>query len=142
MILEKGVNRLRWRFSSNTSFKPNQNDIEALNSVLGWIGSQKKINVLNQDLFAKLYIYELIRFLRQYDTTIFNDIVQKELSQVLDKPLSHFYDTFYEDLVHNQLSKIELKKGLSDEDFKINFTKEKVKAKLEHMVSEAVTQFS
>ena len=142
MILEKGVNRLRWRFSSNTSFKPNQNDIEALNSVLEWIGSQKKINVLNQDLFAKLYIYELIRFLRQYDTTIFNDIVQKELSQVLDKPLSHFYDTFYEDLVHNQLSKIELKKGLSDEDFKINFTKEKVKAKLEHMVSEAVTQFS
>ena len=142
MILEKGVNRLRWRFSSNTSFKPNQNDIEALNSVLGWIGSQKKINVLNQDLFAKLYIYELIRFLRQYDTTIFNDIVQKELSQVLDKPLSHFYDTFYEDLVHNQLSKIELKKGLSDEDFKVKFTKEKVKAKLEHMVSEAVTQFS
>ena len=81
MILEKGVNRLRWRFSSNTSFKPNQNDIEALNSVLGWIGSQKKINVLNQDLFAKLYIYtSLLEFLKMYDdTTIFNDIAQKEL---------------------------------------------------------------
>ena len=142
MILEKGVNRLRWRFSSNTSFKPNQNDIEALNSVLGWIGSQKKINVLNQDLFAKLYIYKLIEFLKMYDTSIFNEIAQKELSQVLDMPLEAFYDRFYNDLIHNQIKRITLKKGVTLEDFKVKFTKEKVKAKLEHMVSEAVTQFS
>ena len=61
MEFDKAVQRLKWRLSSNTSFKPNENDIQAFNCVIGWISSQKEISLLNDTLFAKLYIERLIK---------------------------------------------------------------------------------
>ena len=144
MILEKAVQRLRWRFSNNSSFKPNEKDIQALNSILEWISSQKEISVLNQGLFAKLYIMELNRNLRTFEATIFDDIPQKELSKTLNYPLDAFYKSFHNDLHHNQLVKLfknKDKKDINIDDLKDKYTLEIVTDKLNHMISEAVNRF-
>ena len=51
MTLDKSVQRLSWQFSRGVSFKPNQNDVDALNTIFEWITSQKEINLLNQQCF-------------------------------------------------------------------------------------------
>ena len=71
MTLEESVERLQWRFNTNKPFKPNQNDANALNFIFGWITRQKDINALNSDLFAKLYILQLNKTIREYDSTGF-----------------------------------------------------------------------
>ena len=144
MRLEQGVQRLRWRFSNNTSFKPNQTDLEAMNTILGWISSQKEISVLNQSLFAKMYIYQLIKEIRHNGTTIFDNHNQKEVSRMLSIPLEVYYERFHFDLHHNQLAKTfkdKLKEDITLEDLKEKFTLEIVTDKLNHMVSEAVNSF-
>ena len=55
---------------------------------------------------AKLYIMELVGQIRENETTIFNDVLFKELSNQLGKPLDLFYKAFYEDLCSNQLNKL------------------------------------
>ena len=90
MTLEESVERLQWRFSTNKSFKPNQNDANALNFIFDWITRQKDINALNSDLFAKLYILQLNKTIRDFDSTVFDEIMQKEVSRVLSIPLDRF----------------------------------------------------
>lgn len=142
MTLEQSVQRLQWRFNTNKSFKPNQNDANALNFIFGWITRQKDINALNNDLFAKLYILQLNKTIREYDSTVFDEMIQKEVSRVLSIPLDRFYESFYNDLHHNQIKKVSLQKEFTLDDVKERFTKEIVKDKLQHMVTEAINRFS
>jgi hypothetical protein len=142
MTLDKSVQRLSWQFSRGTSFKPNQNDVDALNTVFEWITSQKEINLLNQQLFAKLYIYQLEQTLRYYDSTVFDAMIQKDLSRILDTPLDAFYQAFHKSLHHNQLKKLKIKDGLSLEDIKENYTLEVVKDQLNNMITEAINKFN
>ncbi len=83
MTFDKAINRLHWRFTQGMQFKPNKNDADALNIVFDWITRQKEINVLNNDLFAKLYIYHLNQNIRHFKTTVFNNTPQKDLSRIL-----------------------------------------------------------
>lgn len=147
--IKKAGERLLWRFNAGKSFIPNDNDKMALKSVLGWVNRQASDNVENNQLFAKLYIYFLTQGLRYYETTVFDNAIQKELSALLDKPLALFYKAFIQDLYGNQLNKLQLKKiedysnVISDaEKFKETFNEDYVINKLNEMISEALNRFS
>ena len=150
--VKKAGGRLLWRLSPDekgniSSFKPNENDLQALKVVLGWITSMKKETLLNQRLFAKLYIYNFTEHMRKYESTVLEKEVQKDLSRILAMPLNVFYDAFYKDLSTRQFEEIikdtlniggkELikddLKGIYDEDF-VNKT-------LEHQITEAINRF-
>lgn len=45
MDIKKAFNRLGWRFSQGKAFKPNQNDVDALNAI---IENHNKVFFLNQ----------------------------------------------------------------------------------------------
>ena len=142
MTFDKAINRLHWRYTQGMQFKPNNNDAEALNIVFDWITRQKEINVLNNDLFAKLYIYHLNQNIRHFKTTVFNNTPQKDLSRILSYPIEYFYQSFYNSLHHNQLGKLSLEGKLTIEDLKEKYTLEIVTDQLQHMVGEAINKFS
>lgn len=153
--LKKAVNRFQFRFTKNSNgsfntFKPNTDDIQAINTIFGWITRQKKESVLNNSLFAKLYIYHLTMNIRHYETTVLNDYPQKDLSRLLDLPLGSFVKSFYNDLQDNQLNKLlktedknkQLEIINQHQDLKKTFTLEIVESKLFDMVSEALNRFN
>ncbi len=141
MTLDKSVNRLSWQFSRGVSFKPTQTDVDALNTIFEWISSQKNISLLNQGLFAKLYILKLNETLLKYDSTIFEPLVQKEVSRILALPIETFYQSFHTSLHHNQLKKLNLKDGFTVEDIKEKYTLEVVTDQLQGMITEAINKF-
>ena len=145
MTFDKSVQRLSWQFSRGTSFKPNQNDVDALNTIFEWITSQKEINLLNQQLFAKLYIERLVREIRENKSTVFNVDIQKEVSRVLSMPIELFYEAFHSDLHNNQVRKVlkdKLKEDITFEDMENKYTLEIVTDKLNHMITEAINKFN
>jgi len=109
--VEKSGKRLLWRFSQDEkgnfkNFTPNENDYNALKSVLSWINRQSSGIIDNSPLYAKLYILQLVGEIRENKTTVFNDLVFDKISNQLSKPLELFYSTFYEDLCSNQLNRL------------------------------------
>ena len=106
MNFDKAINRLQWQFGRGKAFTPNTTDIDAINFIFEWIENQKNINVLNQELFFKLYIYQLNQEIVKNKSTVFNDLHQKELSRLLSLPLEMFFKSFHTSLHHNALVKI------------------------------------
>lgn len=143
MTFDKAVQRLSWQFSRGVSFKPNQNDVDALNRIFEWITSQKEINLLNQQPFAKLYIERLVREIRENKSTVFNINMQKEVSRVLSMPIELFYEAFHSDLHNNQIRKVlkdKLKKDVTFKDMESFYTLEFVTDKLNHMITESINK--
>lgn len=144
MEFDKAVQRLKWRLSGNTSFKPNQNDVEAFNRIIEWISSQKEITLLNDTLFAKLYIERLTNEIRENKSTVFSVINQKEVSRVLSMPIELFYKAFHQDLHVNQLRKVldgKIKKSVTMGDLDEKYNLDYVTLKLNHMITEAKNRF-
>uniref|UniRef100_UPI003F6CBE99 hypothetical protein n=1 Tax=Polaribacter sp. TaxID=1920175 RepID=UPI003F6CBE99 len=106
--VDKSVKRLIWRLAPKENgqyfkFEPNENDFNALKSLLGSLDRDKKINVANNVLFAKLYIYHLTMNIRYFNTTVLENYPAQDLNRMLSKPLSMFYKSFHKDLQDNQL---------------------------------------
>lgn len=148
--LKKATNRIAWRFTNGKSFKPNDEDIESINCLLNWINNQKKQSLNQNQLFAKLYIHFLTQFIRYHETTVFNNAVQQELSNLLNYPLDLFYQAFTKDLQENQWNKLLTDKTEKEKQetlknykqFKATFTKSVVESKLNEMITEALNRFS
>jgi hypothetical protein len=153
--VDKSVKRLIWRLSPKENgqyykFEPNQNDFNALKSLLGSLDRDKKINVANNVLFAKLYIYDLTMRIRYFGTTVLDNYPVQDLNRMLSKPLSMFYKSFHKDLQDNQLNKLldtenekEQKEILKEyERLKKTFTLEFVSSKLDDMINKALKRFS
>lgn len=109
--IKKAGNRLLWRFSEDKngkmqSFSPNEEDVMALKSVLYWVNRQSSGLLDKHNLYAKLFILQLVGDIREKKTTVFNDFLFERLSCQLAKPLELYYTTFYEDLVSNQLNRL------------------------------------
>jgi len=137
---EKAINRLSWRFSNNKSFKPNEEDIDSLNCILEWMNREIKNNVRNNQLFAKLYIYFLHQNIKFYNSTVFDNIPQKDLSKLLDLPLDSFYKSFHKDLHFNQFNRVKTIEDLKS--VKESYTIENVTERLDFMINEALNRFS
>tara|TARA_R110000803_G_scaffold27545_1_gene64349 strand:- start:198 stop:800 length:603 start_codon:yes stop_codon:yes gene_type:complete len=113
MDLKKAASRFQFRFSKNEqgefrNFKPNKDDIEAINCILTWINNQKKDVIAKNNLFAKLLVYQYTQNIRHYGTTVLSDLnfAQRDLCKVLDYPLESLYKAFYNDLHNNQLNQL------------------------------------
>lgn len=147
--VKRSGKRLLWRLSSDKNgnfrtFEPNEDDFNALKSVLGCLNRYESKVIYNNQLFAKLYIMELVGQIRENETTIFNDFIFKQISSQLSKPLDLFYKAFYEDLCSNQLNKL-TKVNFTDKEgndiimdykrFKETFPLEYVTSKLDEMIN-------
>lgn len=145
--LDKAINRIAWRFTHDKAFKPNENDIDSVNCLIDWINRQRSESVKNNQLFAKLYIYFLNQGIRYYESTVFDDIPKKELSNILNLPLANFYTAFHKEIHSNQIIKITDKfkeDGLQIElkEFEEKYSLEFVTEQLNTMINECLNRFS
>lgn len=125
------------------TFEVTEKDFNALKSLLGYINRVESKTIYNNQLFAKLYIMELVGQIREQKTTVFNDFIFTELSNQLSKPLELFYKAFHQDLCMNQLNRL-TKKAIEEGKgndiianyklFEKTFTLEYVTAKLDEMM--------
>ena len=113
MNLKTAASRFQFRFSKNEqgefrNFKPNKDDVEAINCILTWINNQKKDVIAKNNLFAKLLVYQYTQNIRYYNTTVLSDLnfAQRDLCKILDYPLESLYKAFYNDLHNNQLNQL------------------------------------
>ena len=96
-------------------FEPTQSDFNALKSILGYINRVENKTILNNSLFAKLYIMHLTQEIRRNETTVFNQTMFKSLSSKLALPLEMYYKIFYDDLCNNQFNRL-TKSDFTDKD--------------------------
>lgn len=150
--VKKAASKLLWRFKFTNglgkSFKPNKDDVESLNTLLECINREKKVKIQKNVLFAKLFIYVLTIYLREYKTTIFNKMITKEVSYLLDKPLDLFYKAFEDELYNNQINDIceivklkETGRNITVDDFKKLYSSEYIQQNLDLMITEALNRF-
>ena len=143
---DKALDRLAWRFTSKKSFTPNENDIDSLNTIIGWMNRQQSESVKNNQLFAKLYIYFLNQTIRYFEANIFDDIPQKELSKLLDLPLDNYYNAFHKELQNNNINRVVENKNINRADLlkemQEKYTLEECTIKLDTMINEALNRFS
>ena len=126
------------------TFEVEEKDFNALKSLLGYINRVESKTIYNNQLFAKLYIMELVGQIRENETTIFNDLLFTQISNQLSKPLELFYLAFYQDLCSNQLNRL-TKGSFTDKEgndiimdynrFKETFSLEYVTNKLNEMMN-------
>ena len=119
-------------------------DFKALKSLLGYINRVENKTIYNNELFAKLYIMELVGQIREKQTTVFNRSIFERISNQLSKPLDSFYTAFYKDLCSNQLNRL-LKENITDKEgnevvmdykrFTETFSQEYVTSKLDEMMN-------
>ncbi len=88
MDSKKALERLVWRFSTGKAFTPNQNDKEALNSIILLYNEDRSTLNYSQDPFAKMYLFLYLNLLRkrEYDDSTITPA--RILHRVLDNPLS------------------------------------------------------
>ena len=143
---DKALDRLAWRFTSKKPFTPNENDIDSLNTLIGWMNRQQSESVKNNQLFAKLYIYFLNQTIRYFEANIFDEIPQKELNKLLDLPLDNYYNAFHKELQSNNVSRVVNDKSINKEDLikeiSDKYTLEECTEKLDTMINEALNRFS
>ena len=153
--IDQNIKRLSFTLSKGN--KPNQTDIEAFNGVVEWINTYKTDVLNNNKLFAKLYILFLKQHIEKFETDIFDQIPQKELSRLLDLPLENYYIAFTKALNDSGRYRILREKGVEIgkhpkemtnkadvnlEDFKDVWDVETVTDNLGLMIVEALKRFS
>ena len=102
MDFKKAMQRIGWRLQQST-FKPNNEDKQAYNSIVQLIDSQQKKQFENYELFAKLYIHFYGKFISHYKTTVLDPIPRKELHKILETPIANLIDNFTQELNDSEL---------------------------------------
>lgn len=113
MTILEALNRLVWRLSPDPekgykNFKPNDNDVNALNRIIQHVNDSRDTTVRNNQIFAKMFIWcyswmldhygEELRDGTKVSASVFDDIPQKELNKQLDRPISEYYSRFLDKL--------------------------------------------
>lgn len=152
--VDKAVKRLIYKFSPNEKglypyFRVSEHDFNAFKSILGSLDRNKKLNVLNHSLFAKLYIYNLHMAINHFGTTVLDGYPHQDLHNKLRMPLGYFYKAFHSDLHLNQLNKLNKKNDTEKnndiiKEFKQlqkTFTLEFVSSTLEKHINECLQAY-
>lgn len=131
--------------SKYNSFKVNEVDFKAFNSVVEYVSVVNKKRVSKNTLFAKLFVYFLNQQVRYYKTDYFEAVPTKELCRLLDMPLGNYYEAFHKELISSQINNIidKYKKGHKPtiEDFKDRYTLEMVTTHLDLQINQALSRF-
>lgn len=98
MKVKEALQRLGFTISKQN--KPNETDAEAFNKLLWFVNESIEQNPNRNICFAKLYIYNLIHYIKYYQSI---DVAQEKLHQVLGLDI----DSLYVDLM-NELNNTEL----------------------------------
>lgn len=80
----KALERLAWRFSQGKAFTPNENDINALNTLINAFNEYSTTIQPTSQHFATLYVYAMNQLLQHYDTLPNSQVVQDELFEVIN----------------------------------------------------------
>jgi hypothetical protein len=140
MKVKEALNRLLYTIKNQN--KPNATDADAFNKIAWFVNESIETNPNKNICFAKLYIYNLIHYIKYYQSI---DIAQEKLHQVLDLDIESLYvdlmkelnNTELWDLIkNNQTDKQILKRGF--ETFDIDTTKQNTNA----MITLALKSFS
>lgn len=120
LTIEKALQRIHWRASAQQNYKPNPNDIDAVNFMVEWVNREKTKSLHTHQLFAKIYVIYFTELLNHFKDV---DEAQREIHQKLSEPIevhtSYFRRVF--NLIHTD--KIIKKLGLKI-DVWYNKTKE------------------
>ena len=146
MKTNKAFNRLSWRFTNGKGFTPNQEDKDALNEIIKFVNRQQSETVKNNQLFAKLYIYNLNQELNHFESTVIDKEIQIKLHRLLDMPLESFYKAFHSDMKQNQVSRLVETKGVTKKEL-INswngvYNLESVTGYLDEMIFKSLNKLS
>ena len=118
MNLKNAADRLHFRFrkykpnkdakADFRNFKPNSEDMEALNCLFTEINKRDEATIAKNNLFAKLLVYQYTQNIRHYETTVLSDLnfALKDIHKILSYDLESIYKGFYNDLHSNQLNKL------------------------------------
>ena len=94
MRIKDSIQRLGWRLQEsvkkNKGFIPNENDLQAFNTVVDFYDKMKEGNYRNNELMFKMYIWHRVEMMKHYDSDVFDDIPQKILVETLMKPTEVF----------------------------------------------------
>jgi hypothetical protein len=140
MKVKEALNRLLYTIKNQN--KPNATDAEAFNKIAWFVNESIETNPNKNICFAKLYIYNLIHYIKYYQSI---DIAQEKLHQVLDLNIESLYVDLMKELnntelwhliKNNQTDKQILKRGF--ETFDIDTTKQNTNA----MITLALKSFS
>lgn len=100
---KKSLDRLKWRFGSNNAFRPNKNDAVALNHLIGYVQEKEKKQIVDNELFGKLYIWAYGQLLKFYGCTVFNKEPQKYLGELLTKSTGRIVEELKDQLNHSEM---------------------------------------
>ena len=140
MKVKEALSRLA--FTMQKQNKPNSTDIEAFNKLLWFVNESIEQNPNKNICFAKLYIFNLIHYIKYYQSI---DIAQQKLHEVLDLDIESLYtelmnelnNTELWDLIKQSETKVDLlKRGI--ETFDLPTTKQNTNA----MITLALKTFS
>ncbi len=105
MNLSRSLKRLSWRFSKG-NFTPSQEDINCLLEVIEYVDRKEKQQLIDNQLFGKLYIFVFGELIRHYEATPESDIPQKELHKILDKNLKTIVNEFTDKVNNAKLAHV------------------------------------
>lgn len=94
-MIQQHLKRLHWRISGN-GWKANEKDLEAFNGIVEHLKRQEEENIIENEQFAKLYIYLYLEFLRYFNCTVYEKQPEKTIQSILKRDLS----TLLEDLTY------------------------------------------
>lgn len=119
MTIAQSINRLSYTIKNQN--KPNTSDVNALNEVISFINQTTKTEVHENELFAKLYVSNLIMQLRLTSNL---DLAQKNVNKILKMKLITLYEHARMDVNVVEIKDYFNNKGMlhpySNENIKLN----------------------
>lgn len=99
MTLQQAINRLYFRIENGMP-KANENDLEAVNTIVDWVNEMQKKTIAENIPFTKMYVCLFTNYLVFYKDL---KIAQKELHRVLETPTKQLYYDFLNNLNNQEL---------------------------------------
>ena len=98
MEIVKAVQKLSWRFTecikNGKPFHVNQNDVDALNSIVTYTDQKQKQQFRQNELFAKLYTKVYCKMIEHYKTDVLDTEVRKQMHKILETPMEIIFQEF------------------------------------------------
>tara|TARA_R110000803_G_scaffold76454_1_gene141083 strand:+ start:18954 stop:19385 length:432 start_codon:yes stop_codon:yes gene_type:complete len=136
-MIEKDIKRLQFTFSKGHI--PNDNDFDALDSIIKYVNKEKQRELNNYHLFARMYVSQFKNVLiksggnYQLASKSILDIVQMNLNDQLDRLILEANQIYLEK---------DIKEKGVDSDFNISkYDKEKMKDKIIQLINNLIEDY-
>lgn len=156
---DKSLNHLVKKFQGcikdKRPFWVSDYDVLCINNVVDHIERDREKKPYRHSLFSKLFVFLYGQLLIKYQTTVFDEIPQRVLSRIIERPLSNHIKDFLNQLNANeayllirdfsdnadQHPALDSNKNVVDVDVNV-WDYQTVREHLQAMISEALNRFS